>query len=60
MSHFGFPSFRLTAVSSAGYPIIDYFTRPKMTNLGGYNLGGINSTGMYPVDMFHRGTLSLQ
>lgn len=29
----------------AGYPLIDYFTRPKQTNLGGYNLGGINATG---------------
>lgn len=29
----------------AGYPLIDYFTRDKQTNLGGYNLGAINATG---------------
>ncbi|KAG8807456.1 hypothetical protein FRC18_005555, partial [Serendipita sp. 400] len=29
----------------AGYPLIDYFTRPKSTTLGGYNIGGINATG---------------
>ncbi|PVF97040.1 concanavalin A-like lectin/glucanase [Serendipita vermifera] len=32
----------------AGYPLIDYFTRPKQSNLGGYNLGGINFTGQIP------------
>ena len=25
--------------------MVDYFTRPKITNLGAYNLGGINATG---------------
>jgi hypothetical protein len=30
---------------SAGYPLIDYFTRPKQDTQGGYNLGGINATG---------------
>lgn len=29
----------------AGYPLISYFLTKKMSTLGGYNLGGINSTG---------------
>jgi beta-glucan synthesis-associated protein KRE6 len=39
------PASANSRITSAGYPIIDYFTRPKPTNLGGYNLGGINATG---------------
>ncbi|KAF9007051.1 glycoside hydrolase family 16 protein [Cyathus striatus] len=29
----------------AGYPISTHFLRPKMTNQGGFGLGGINATG---------------
>jgi hypothetical protein len=33
----------------AGYPIITYYTENHQTTLGGYNLGGINSTGQVPL-----------
>ncbi|KAF9226685.1 glycoside hydrolase family 16 protein [Gyrodon lividus] len=33
----------------AGYPIITYFTRPQMSNNGGFNLGGINASGQIPI-----------
>ena len=33
---------------SAGYPIAAYFTKAKPSNLGGFNLGGINATGQVP------------
>ncbi|KAG6336598.1 hypothetical protein ID866_2507 [Astraeus odoratus] len=32
----------------AGYPLISYFTRHKMSTNGGFNLGGINATGQLP------------
>ncbi|KIP11409.1 glycoside hydrolase family 16 protein [Phlebiopsis gigantea 11061_1 CR5-6] len=32
----------------AGYPIISHFTKHKQSTLGGFNLGGINSTGQVP------------
>ncbi|OBZ79710.1 Beta-glucan synthesis-associated protein KRE6 [Grifola frondosa] len=32
----------------AGYPLISYFTRHKLSTLGGFNLGGINATGQVP------------
>ncbi|TBU31050.1 beta-glucan synthesis-associated [Dichomitus squalens] len=32
----------------AGYPVITYFTKTKQSYLGGFNLGGINSTGQIP------------
>ncbi|KAH9898330.1 glycoside hydrolase family 16 protein [Cubamyces lactineus] len=32
----------------AGYPIAVYFTKSKPSNLGGFNLGGINATGQVP------------
>jgi len=35
----------------AGYPLFSYFLGTKMSTLGGYNLGGINSTGQ--VRIFH-------
>ncbi|EMD40941.1 glycoside hydrolase family 16 protein [Gelatoporia subvermispora B] len=33
----------------AGYPIITYYTSNKLSNNGGFNLGGINATGQVPV-----------
>ncbi|TDL29248.1 glycoside hydrolase family 16 protein [Rickenella mellea] len=33
----------------AGYPVISYFTRHKPSNLGGFNLGGINASGQVPI-----------
>lgn len=37
----------------AGYPIISHFLSNRQTNLGGYNLGGINSTGqVMELEMF--------
>ncbi|KAF4618464.1 hypothetical protein D9613_009885 [Agrocybe pediades] len=32
----------------AGYPIISHFTSVKMSNQGGFNLGGTNGTGQVP------------
>lgn len=32
----------------AGYPIITNYIGPHWTNLGGYNLGGVNASGQYP------------
>ncbi|KAH7887543.1 glycoside hydrolase family 16 protein [Phlebopus sp. FC_14] len=32
----------------AGYPMISYFTRNKLGNNGGFNLGGINASGQIP------------
>ncbi|KAL7285393.1 hypothetical protein ACG7TL_000488 [Trametes sanguinea] len=32
----------------AGFPIITFFTRHPLSNLGGWNLGGINATGQVP------------
>lgn len=32
----------------AGYPIITFYTRTVQKTNGGYNLGGINSTGQIP------------
>ncbi|EIW78281.1 glycoside hydrolase family 16 protein [Coniophora puteana RWD-64-598 SS2] len=32
----------------AGYPIIHYFTTNQLSNLGGFNLGGINASGQVP------------
>lgn len=34
-----------------GYPLITYFTRDPPSNLGGYNLGGINATGQVATRM---------
>ncbi|KAH6913815.1 glycoside hydrolase family 16 protein [Coprinopsis sp. MPI-PUGE-AT-0042] len=31
-----------------GYPVISAITRQPLSNLGGYNLGGINATGQVP------------
>ena len=36
------------APSSAGYPLIEYFTKKKPSTLGGFNLGGINASGQIP------------
>ena len=33
---------------SGGYPIISYFTKPKLANMGGFNFGGINASGLVP------------
>ena len=33
---------------SAGYPLITYFTTPKLSTQGGFNLGGTNRTGQIP------------
>ncbi|RDX50993.1 beta-glucan synthesis-associated protein [Lentinus brumalis] len=32
----------------AGYPLITYFTKPKLSYLGGFNFGGINASGQVP------------
>ncbi|KAI0756923.1 glycoside hydrolase family 16 protein [Daedaleopsis nitida] len=43
--------FILTAVIVAlfaGFPVITYFTNPKQSTLGGFNLGGINASGQLP------------
>ncbi|KDQ21152.1 glycoside hydrolase family 16 protein [Botryobasidium botryosum FD-172 SS1] len=37
----------------AGYPLITYFTSPKPSTLGGFNLGGINASGQVPVIASH-------
>ncbi|KAI0724623.1 glycoside hydrolase family 16 protein [Cerioporus squamosus] len=31
-----------------GYPVITYFTKPKLTTMGGFNFGGINASGQVP------------
>ena len=31
--------------SSAGYPMISYFTKHPLSYAGGFNLGGINASG---------------
>ncbi|KAF8889351.1 glycoside hydrolase family 16 protein [Infundibulicybe gibba] len=31
-----------------GYPVTTYFTKPTLSNQGGFNLGGINATGQIP------------
>ena len=33
---------------SAGYPLITYFTSHPLSNLGAFNLGGINASGQVP------------
>lgn len=39
----------LYALPATGYPIISHFLRKdEQTNQGGFNLGGINSTGQIP------------
>ena len=38
----------LIIIGSAGYPLVSHFTATRLTTLGGYNLGGINSTGQIP------------
>ena len=30
---------------SAGYPLISYFTKPHLSRLGGFNIGGTNASG---------------
>jgi hypothetical protein len=42
------PQVSLIIIGSAGYPLISHFTATRLTTLGGYNLGGINSTGQIP------------
>jgi beta-glucanase (GH16 family) len=32
-----------------GYPVTHYFTKHNQSNLGGFNLGGINATGQVPL-----------
>jgi len=32
-------------IHSIGYPVISHLTKTSMTTQGGFNLGGINSTG---------------
>jgi hypothetical protein len=38
----------LTATDSAGYPIISFFTTHHLSDLGGFNVGGINGSGQIP------------
>lgn len=38
-------SFCLEPLSSAGYPIISFFTTTPLSTMGGFNLGGTNATG---------------
>ena len=33
----------------AAYPIISFYTRPRLPTTGGFNLGGINGSGQVPV-----------
>ena len=35
--------------NSAGYPIISHFTTPPMSNMAGFNIGGINASGQVPI-----------
>jgi beta-glucan synthesis-associated protein KRE6 len=35
-------------IGSAGYPIITYFSKHSLSDLGGFNLGGINGSGQIP------------
>jgi beta-glucanase (GH16 family) len=44
----------------AGYPMISHFTRKTMTTQGGFNLGGINSTGQIPTLTGNWGLIDLQ
>ncbi|KAI0082382.1 concanavalin A-like lectin/glucanase [Panus rudis PR-1116 ss-1] len=37
----------------AGFPIIMYYSGGQLTNLGGFNLGGINGSGQVPVMAGH-------
>lgn len=37
---------------SAGYPLISHFMARKPSNLGGFNLGGINATGQVGLATF--------
>ncbi|KAN0135670.1 Beta-glucan synthesis-associated [Lactarius tabidus] len=32
----------------AGYPVITFFTRPRLSRQGGFNLGGLNASGQIP------------
>lgn len=32
----------------SGFPVLQYIRKPKQTNQGGFNLGGINATGQVP------------
>jgi hypothetical protein len=34
--------------TSAGYPLISYFTKTNLSTLGGFNIGGINASGQIP------------
>jgi hypothetical protein len=36
-------------ISSAGYPLITYFTKHSLATFGGFNIGGINATGQVSV-----------
>jgi len=36
----------------AGYPILSHFLTKRLTNLGAFNLGGINATGQVMQTMF--------
>jgi hypothetical protein len=36
---------RFESYTSAGYPLISHFTSRPLSKMGGFNIGGINSTG---------------
>jgi len=40
-----------------GYPLIYHFTRPKLSNNDGFNLGGVNASGMVPTLPGNRGLI---
>jgi len=44
----------------AGFPIISHFTKKAMTTQGGFNLGGINSTGQIPSMTGNWGLIDLE
>jgi hypothetical protein len=35
--------------TSAGYPMISHFTKKQLTTNGGFNIGGINASGVVSV-----------
>ncbi|KAI0917183.1 hypothetical protein AcW1_007556 [Taiwanofungus camphoratus] len=41
------------------YPLVSHFTKHKPTNLGGFNLGGINSSGQIPAMSGNFGLIDL-
>ena len=49
-----------TFLSSAGYPMITYFSKHSLSDLGGFNLGGINGSGQVPTMPGNWGLVDLE